>query len=118
MCIEWDLFNSGNYLVESGQYCDIIGPKISWVDAYDDTGISLGFDASVNNAYYLNGHSIRVDVRDSTEKIYSVTEDIEGDSYSHYISRELVNVESEGNYCVEAMLLDRDGVEISKIGVC
>ena len=52
------------------------------------------------------------------KKIYSVTEDIDGESYSHYISRDLVNVESEGNYCVEAMLLDRDGAEISKKSDC
>ena len=119
LCIEWDLFNSGNYLVESGQYCDIIGPKISYAHAFDDVGISLGFTAEVYNAYNLNGHSIRVDVRDTTgKKIYSVTEDIDGESYSHYISRDLVNVESEGNYCVEAMLLDRDGAEISKKSDC
>jgi len=112
VCLEWELYDADNYLLASGEDCEIIGPRIGGVEIWDDKGTSVSIQGWATDVWETEGHSIRAKVMDSSgTTIYSETVDV--GEYNSDIYGDEIEVGAEGTFCVEVSLLDENGVAIS-----
>ena len=117
VCLEWELYDAGNYLLASGEECVSIGPRIGGVDIWDDRGTSVSIQAWGQDVWDTEGYSLRAKVMDSNgATIYSDTIDV--GEHSSDIHGDEIEVGAEGTFCVEASLLDENGVAVSTETEC
>jgi len=117
VCLEWELYDAENYLLASGEDCEMLGPQIGGVDIWDDRGTSVSIQAWAQDVWDTEGYSLRAKVMNSSgTTIYSDT--IEVGDYSTDFHANDIEVGAEGTFCVEASLLDENGVAISTETEC
>lgn len=130
ICLDWELSDDVGVVAE-GNDCRKIGIQVSYVNPYDEDGLSIGYDVSIWETSGKDGHTVTLTLKDSTGgTVWSDSTPVDGDDSEMELSsseyneqtgeptKNNIEVTAEGEYCLVVTVTDDYGVEVDSESEC